>query len=60
MRRTGSTSAQSSCAAGHRVRKRHPDGGLTALGSSPLIAIFTLVRSTDGSGSGMAAMSPAV
>jgi hypothetical protein len=31
----GVTSAQSSCAYGQRVRKRHPEGGSMGLGTSP-------------------------
>ena len=31
----GSTFAQISCANWHRVRNRHPDGGLIGLGTSP-------------------------
>jgi hypothetical protein len=37
MRSCGSSSAHLSCAYGHRVRNRQPDGGLTGLGSSPWI-----------------------
>ena len=34
-RSSGSSSAHWSCAKGHRVRNRHSDGGVIALGSSP-------------------------
>jgi len=34
-RSSGSSSAHRSCAKGHRVRNRHSDGGVIALGSSP-------------------------
>jgi len=52
--------AHTSAAAGQRVRKRHPDGGSTALGSSPLMATAVFAFSLSGSGSGIVAMSPAV
>ena len=59
-RSTGSSAAHRSWANGHLVRNRHPEGGFTGLGSSPLIAAPCLARSADGSGSGMVAISPAV
>ena len=56
----GSSAAQSSCANGHRVRNRQPDGGLIGLGSSPRMPTPFLARSTVGSGTGMVAIRPAV
>src|SRR6266566_1645973 len=51
-RNSGSIRAHSSIASGQRVRKRHPDGGLRAVGTSP----FKMIRSrlAFGSGTGIA------
>src|ERR1700729_2853374 len=59
-RSSGSSAAHLSWANGHLVRNRQPDGGLTGLGSSPLMAPPCLARSVVGSGTGMVAISPAV
>ena len=48
----GSSVLQISCAIGHRVWKRHPDGGLAGDGRSPFSTIRS--RRTVGSGTGMA------
>jgi len=52
---SGSTSEQTpgTLAIGHRVWNRHPDGGLTGDGISPLISIGSRSRSTTGSGTGI-------
>ena len=42
------------------MRKRHPDGGGMADGISPRGASFCLLRSTSGSGIGMALIRPCV
>src|SRR5260370_25996521 len=59
-RSRGSSAAQISCANWHLVRNRHPDGGFTGLGSSPRMAAPFLDRSSDGLGTGMVAIRPAV
>ena len=43
----GGCISQIDCAAGQRVRKRQPEGGLTGLGTSPLSNLFAM-RSTAG------------
>ena len=37
---------------GHRVRKRHPLGGLIGLGTSPIRMILSRFRANSGSGAG--------
>ena len=54
----GSTSRQTGITNGHRVWKRQPDGGLSALGTSPLIAAGR--RCVRGFGSGTAPISARV
>src|SRR5436305_13620068 len=58
--RGGSAIAHSGLALKHRVRKRHPLGGLTADGGSPARMIRFLTSSISGSGTGMADISEAV
>src|SRR5260370_12055302 len=57
-RNSGSIRAHSSIATGQRVRKRHPEGGLRAVGTSP----FKIIRSrfSFGSGTGIADKSACV
>src|SRR6201996_6341830 len=54
----GRFSGRIACAGGRRVRKTHPDGGLSADGSSPGTPAATRVRC--GLGTGIEASSPAV
>src|ERR1043165_7301095 len=48
-RNSGSIERQSSIAIGQRVRKRQPEGGLRAVGTSP----FKIIRSRFSFGSGI-------
>ena len=48
----GSTSEQIACASGQRVRKRQPDGGVIADGSSPRTCTTRRARAATGSGIG--------
>jgi hypothetical protein len=57
---TGSTSAQIACARGQRVRKRQPDGGSAADGSSPFRPSFVSWLESVGSGTGIASSNAAV
>ena len=56
----GSSSAQISCAYGQRVRKRQPDGGVIADGSSPVTAAPRRERASTGSGTGIVSIRPRV
>ena len=56
----GSSSAQISCASGQRVRKRQPDGGVIADGSSPRTCTTLRARAATGSGIAIASISPRV
>ena len=59
---SGSTSAQTGAAFQHRVRNRHPEGGFTGLGTSPVstIRFCWRCRSRLGSGTGTADSSACV
>src|SRR5262249_40872781 len=59
-RSSGSSFAHRSCANGPRVRNRHSDGGVIALGTSPATPARTLAFSACGSATGAASISPLV
>src|SRR5262249_43919146 len=59
-RSSGSSAEQTSCASGHLVRNRQPDGGRIGLGNSPAMPALRRTRPTPGSGTGIVAINPAV